>query len=443
MKQNNFRSRIAATLRGAGKAFVLALLAGVAARADFQGSTHMTPFDEETINYGKTPANDCISKMQAEINAGKFSPAFEADTGYLKAVLRKLKIDTSSQVLVFSKTSFQRDRISPQNPRAIYFNDEAYIGFVPGSPVLEVTVQDAKLGSVFYTLEQTKAERPKFVRNDQCLECHASSKTLGVPGLTLRSFATDDDGIVDMNTGVSQITHRTPLEERWGGWYVTGREGGQTHRGNLVGKAAFAARAKSPEYLSNLGSVEQFYPKNLHLRPESDIVALMVLEHQSHLHNFITRMNFEAVVGLKLYGHVKYLRTMTEAFLKYILFTEEVPLTSPIKGNPEFTAWFESQGKTDSKGRSLRQFDLQTRLFKYPCSFLVYSEQFEKLPNEIKTVVYTRLWEILSGKDKSPDFANIPDETRRDLLQILSETKTDLPDCWRAKPGPVTLKTGG
>src|SRR6185436_7627648 len=163
---------------------------------------------------------------------------FEPEHGFLLGLLRKLKINTNSQMFVFSKTSFQRDRISPQRPRALYFNDDVYVGYVHGSRMLEVAAIDPKLGGVFYTLDQENG-RPKFARNDQCLECHASAKTLGVPGPLVRSFPCDENGMVDLGQGTSLVTHRTPLIERWGGWYVTGSSGGQAHRGNLIGKAAY------------------------------------------------------------------------------------------------------------------------------------------------------------------------------------------------------------
>src|SRR5207247_2125605 len=148
----------------------------------------------------------------------------------------------------FSKTSLQRDRISPKTPRAIFFNDAVYLGFIYGSPTMEISMADPKLGAVFYTLEQKKVGRPRFIRNDQCLECHASAKSMGVPGHLVRSFVTDEDGAVDLNSGTSQVNHRTPLEERWGGWYVTGVHGPQTHRGNLIGAAAFERHLKDPKY---------------------------------------------------------------------------------------------------------------------------------------------------------------------------------------------------
>jgi hypothetical protein len=286
---------------------------------------------------------------------------------------------------------------------------------------------------VFYTLEQTPAKKPHLTRTDQCLECHASSKNLGVPGHLVRSFVTDAEGVVDLATGISPITHRTPLSDRWGGWYVSGTHGTQVHRGNLIGKDAFARQEKEPNYLGNVVDLSRFCDTSRYLTPHSDIVALMVLEHETHMHNFITRLHFAATLALQQYGHVHYLTTVTEAFLKYLLFTEETPLTAPVQGTSGFTDWFAQQGPKDAQGRSLRQFDFHTRLFKYPCSFLIYSEAFQALPAPIKDQVYRRLWEILTGRDTKADFAKISPETRRDILEILAATQSGLPDYWPAR----------
>ncbi|MBI3875322.1 MAG: hypothetical protein HY300_05070 [Verrucomicrobia bacterium] len=336
-------------------------------------------------------------------------------------------------MLVFSKTSFQRERISPRNPRAVFFSDNAYVGFVPGSPLLEVTSVDPKLGGVFYSFDTAGPGKPRFVRTDQCLECHASAKTMGVPGHLVRSFATDDYGAVDLQTGISLVNHRTPIEERWGGWYVTGTHGKQPHRGNLVGKAAFEKHEKNPNYLANLTDLTRFFNVQNYPEHSSDIVALMALEHQTHMHNFITRLNYEASAALQQYGHLNYLRTITDAFLRYLLFTEEAPLTSPIKGSSGFAKVFAAQGPRDHRGRSLRDFDLKTRLFKHPCSYLIYSEAFDAVPEQMKIVVYQRLFEILTGKDTSKDFQTLTPESRRAILEILADTKPGLPDCWKAE----------
>ena len=416
--------------RGPLLALILAFFFPRLSLADFQGSTHLMPFDEETINYSKTPDANPVSRLQERLNQGDVKLKYDERYGYLPALLEELKIPRSSQMLVFSKTSFQRERISPKTPRALFFNDDVYIGFLPGSPLMEVSTADPKLGGVFYTLDQSRVDKPRFVRTDQCLECHASAKSMGVPGHLVRSFATDEDGVVDLNSGISLVNHRTPMPERRGGWYVTGMHGAQTHRGNLVGKAAFERQEKEPNYLGNRTNLSSFFDVSRYPSPDSDIVALMVLEHQAHMHNFITRLNYEATLALHQYGHVNYLKSATEAFLKYLLFVEESPLSAPIKGTSDFASSFAAQGPRDGLGRSLREFDLQTRLFKYPCSYLIYSKSFDQLPDKMKERIYRRLWEILSGQDSSATYRQLSSGDKSAILEILRQTKSGLPDYW-------------
>ena len=239
---------------------------------------------------------------------------------------------------------------------------------------------------------------------------------------------------MDLSSGTSLVNHRTPLAERWGGWYVTGTHGNQTHRGNLIGKAAFERQEKEPNFLGNVTNLSRFFDVTDYALPQSDIVALMVLEHQTHMHNFITRLNYEATLTLSQYGHIKYLNSITEAFLKYLLFTEEVPLTASIHGSPKYQETFTATGPKDKQGRSLRDFDLQTRLFKYPCSYLIYSEAFDHLPGKIKASLYRRLRDILTGKDASENFQNIPLATRQAILEILLATKKDMADSLKSEP---------
>jgi hypothetical protein len=241
-----------------------------------------------------------------------------------------------------------------------------------------------------------------------------------------------DNGVVDLNSGISLVTHRTPIADRWGGWYVTGKHGSQAHRGNLVGKDAFARQEKQPNYLGNLTDLGKFFDTRDYLAGSSDIVALMVLEHQYHMHNFITRVNYEATVSLQQYGHLNYLRSKVDGIVRYLLFAEEAPIKSGISGNSDFVKKFSAVGPKDRKGRSLREFDLRTRLFKYPCSYLIYSEPFESLPAPAKEKIYARLFEVLSGKDSSPEYQQIPFATKQAILQILLDTKKDLPASWRS-----------
>jgi hypothetical protein len=420
-------------VRGGFGLWLWLMMGQVAGRADFQGATHMVPFDEDIIAYARTAATNPASRLQERLDKSEAKLVYDQRFGYLPSLLNALKVPRSSQMLVFSKTSFQRERISPATPRALFFSDDLYIGFIPGSPMLEVAVADPKLGGVFYTVSQDAASKPKFVRNDQCLECHASAKTMGVPGHLVRSFITDENGVVDLQSGISLVNHRTPLSERWGGWYVTGEHGNQVHRGNLIGQAAFAKQEKEPNYLGNLDDLKRFLDVSRYPGQQSDIVALMIFEHQMHMHNFITRLHFDGTMALQTYGHVKYLKSICEAFLKYLLFTEEALLTASIKGSSGFAKEFAAEGPRDSKGRSLRDLDLQTRLFKYPCSYLIYSEAFDALPEQITAHIYQRLWEILTSKDTSPEFAKLSPEARGAILEILRDTKAGLPDYWKSK----------
>jgi len=406
------------------------LFCSLALANDFQGATHMVPFDEGAITYSKTPGTGPVARLQERMDKGEVTLQRDEQFGYLLSILDALKVRKSSQMLVFSKTSFQRERIDPGHPRGVFFGDNVYVGYVPGSTLLEISEADPKLGGVFYTFEQSQTGKLRFARNDQCLECHASAKTLGVPGHLARSFATDENGVVDLSSGTSQVNHRTPFEERWGGWYVTGTSGPQTHRGNLVGKAAFDKHEKTPGYLGNVTNLSRFFDPSPYPLAQSDIVALMVLEHQTHMHNFITRLQYESTIALQQFGHLRYLGSPTESFLKYLLFTEETPLRAAVAGSPEFRKQFESEGPRDRQGRSLREFDLKTRLFKYPCSYLIYSEAFNALPKEMKEKIFGRLAEILSGKDTSGDYANLTPETRRAIADILAETQPDLPRDW-------------
>lgn len=398
---------------------------------DFQGASHKMEYEGEPLKYNDQTPTDPVAQLQHRLATGETKLTFDDQFGYLPAILDELRIPRASQTLVFSKTSLQRAFISPENPRALFFNDDVYVGFIPGSPALEVSAADPKLGGVFYTLENEKVRRPRFVREQNCLQCHGSSRTLGVPGHFVRSIGTDRTGELDTQTEVSDIDQCTPLADRWAGFFVTGTHGAQTHRGNLIGADAFARAAREPNHLGNLNDLNRFFDVKKHLRPTSDIVALMVLEHQAKMHNYITRLNYETQLMTATYGHTRYLTSQVNAFLRYLLFAEEAPVTAPIVGNAEYAQGFTAAGPFDAQGRSLREFDLKTRLFKYPCSFLIYSPAFDALPTVMREQLLQRLHAILTGADRDPQFAKLGNEERRAILEILRETKPNLPEYWK------------
>lgn len=398
---------------------------------DFPGSSQMMPYEEEIIDYPHTRPTDPVAKLKSKLDYEEVQLKYDEKFGYLPALLKYLGIPQSSQALVFSKTSLQRHLIGPKNPRSLFFNDDIYIGYIPGAPLIEIAASDPKMGGVFYTLDQTNPKNPNLRRENQCLECHASTRNMGVPGHLIRSFTPDEEGRVDMFSGSMVVSHKTPFTNRWAGWYVTGEVGKMVHNGNLMGEAAFKRQETEPGYLSNVKDLSGFFDTTKYLQPGSDIVALMVLEHQAHLHNFITRLNYETRIQLSLYHHTKYLHAIVDGLVRYMLFADEVPLPSPVTGSGHFTEDFQKEGPFDSKGRSFRQLDLQTRLLKYPCSYLIYSDPFNELPPEAKELVYQRMYDVLSGKEQGEAYARVTPENRKAILEILRETKKDLPAYWR------------
>jgi len=402
---------------------------GVAALLAQRPDAFSASYDHPAIQYTTRPVHDRISRLNREIQDGKVHLAFDRTSGYLPALLKALDVPIESQVLVFSETSSQAPLINPRNPRAVFFSDAAAIGWVRGGSVLEIAAQDPTQGVIFYSLEQKSTERPQFKRDNTCLECHLTWDTLAVPGvLAISTFPMSDDKNAYANGFASD--HRSPLAERWGGWYVTGRHGAQTHLGNLVGASAFERHTTEPGFRGNLADLTSLIDTRKYLQPRSDIVALMVLEHQSHMHNYITRLNYETRIMMETYGHIRYLNNQVNAFLRYLLFTEESPLSAPVGGDPQFVADFTAHALRDSKGRSLRDLDLQTRMFKHPCSFLIYSEAFDAMPTVMREHLLQRLYDILTGQDADPQFASLGTSDRQAILEILRETKSNLPDYW-------------
>jgi mono/diheme cytochrome c family protein len=375
------------------------------------------------ISYQRVTGDDPVARLDQRLERGEVTLKSDGPSGYLTAVLEALGVPVVSQVLVFSKTSFQAPRINPKNPRAIYFNDTVAVGWVRGGDVLEFVAHDPRQGNVFYTLSQTAAGPPRFQRNDGCVSCHTSDATQNVPGWFIGSVFPGMDGTTQYGPAYT-TDHRSPFDVRWGGWYVTGTHAAERHMGNaLVEDAGNLAAMVKPETV-HVTSLAGRFDMNGYLSPHSDLVALLVLEHQAHMGNLITRIGWEARVG-KDAGRP--LREAAEELVDYLLFLNEAPLPGPIAGTSGFATSFAAAGPRDSHGRSLRDLDLRGRLMKYPCSYMIYSEPFAALPEAAREAIYLRMWEILSGKETAPDYASITAADRQAILEILRETKPDLP----------------
>ena len=385
------------------------------------GGSFMVPLEHEAIGYNRRDTRDPIALLNQRLARGETTLKFDTRHGYLPAVLDALKVPRESQVLVFSKTSFQAPRIAPHVPRALYFNDSASIGWVQGGDVVEAAAVDPDLGVIFYTLDQDKVDKPRFVRRDMCLQCHQSSATLGVPGLVVRSVYPEPSGMPAFEQGTYISDHRSPIGQRWGGWYVH-EKSNHKHLGNAVLRGGV------------MTPIQSGFDPSQYLTPYSDVSALLVLEHQTHMTNLITRVNFEIRYMLyqqramnKAFGEPlerrsetteRVIRKAAEELVDYLLFVDEAPLEAPVEGTSGFAQKFASS--------PLRQLDLTTRLQKLPLSFMVETAAFDALPEAARVAVAQRLVEILSGRETASRYQKLTPAVRRAISAYLHDRKPQL-----------------
>ncbi|HKE84657.1 MAG TPA: hypothetical protein VKB50_12930 [Vicinamibacterales bacterium] len=358
------------------------------------------------IQYARS-SNDQISALLRRPESTKALTS-DGPSGYLRSLLQALEIPVSSQIMVFSQGSVQSDRIRASNPRALYFNDSTVVGWVRGG-FIEIAAQDPEQGTVFYTLNSSGLGGLSLSRFDGCLSCHNSNRSGGIPGM------------------IEPMGHSRPLERRWGGWYVTGNLGSIEHFGNVDLLTAGSAPPTKP---ATLTSLERTFDTRGYLTPYSDIAALMVFEHQMQIINLMTRVGWETRVARhekQLDARRAALRERVAQLVDYMLFIDEAPIGSKLEGTSGFAEAFSARGPRDSQGRSLRQLDLNRRLLRFPCSYMIYSVQFDRLPAEAKAAIYERLWVILSGKDTDVRYRRLSAADRRAIVDILRETKPDLP----------------
>jgi hypothetical protein len=398
----------------------------------------VAPLNHPAIEYAMRPPRDPVAELHRKIQDGTTELQFQGEQGYLRSLLRALDIPVESQIAVFSKTSLQGDRISPSNPRTIFFNDSVAVGWVRGG-FTEIAAHDPEQGTNFYILGPDRTAKPQFLPSERCLSCHFSRNSLDVPGMLVRSVFADADGVVMYQHGTHLSDHRSPLAERWGGMYVTGTHGSMRHMGNATASRLGAPEAMITNETLNVKSLPVKLDASGYLSPHSDIVALMVFDHQMHMMNLITRVGFDFRVASFIEEATKkphekigqQLRGSVAELVDYLLFVDEAPLTAKIAGTSGFTEQFAAQGPKDSKGRSLREFDLERRMMRYPCSYMIYTAAFDGLPEKARTAIYERIWQILSGQEKDKKYARLSAEDRRSIVEILRETKKDLPQYFR------------
>src|ERR1700722_6681068 len=399
------------------------------------------PFADGPINYRSSELNDPVARLEKRLERGDLKLHYDTRHGYLKSVLDALRVPVSSQALVFSKTSFQYPNINPEAPRALYYNDDVYVGQVHDGKFLEFVSFDPVQGAIFYVMDEHPDQRPRFERAEvDCIQCHVAGSTRGIPGVLLRSVFTKPDGSPDAGAKSFVTGQESPLSQRWGGWYVTAKSGTQGGMANVT-----ISDPQHPEQLdraSDIANLAGRVDTNAYLAGSSDIVALMVLAHQTQMHNWITLTNYQTRLalykqaaedpsGANTDGIRKRFEQPADQLVRYLLFTNEMPLATPVAGTSDFARQFTARGPRDSEGRSLRDFDLQKRIFKYPCSYLIYSEAFDSIPAPAKDYVYHRLFDILSDREQGPEFASLSSQDRRAILEILVATKPALPQEWK------------
>jgi len=424
-------------LLAAGAVLLVAAAALLAGRLE---DTIFIPLDHPAILYAGA-TTDPVGRLAKRLAAGQLKLDYAPNGwGYLPALLKELGIPADSQVLVFSRTSIQVERISPRTPRAIYFNDDSSIGYVQNGEVLELTSLDPRQGVILYSLDPARSPRPVIARRDDCLRCHQGPVTLAVPGLLISSVH-PSAGPGQEHGNAMMTDHRTPFNQRWGGWYVTGTHGAQTHLGNNRALAdPIHPGPASLEGTQNVTDLSPWFDTSRYLVPTSDLVALLVLEHQTRMTNLLIRIGWDARIAQHdgaLVTQGAQLNAEIDELVAYMLFGDEAPLRQPVAGVSGFSKTFQQRGPRDKQGRSLRDFDLQTRLFRYPLSYMIYSPAFDGLPGLVRDRIYRRLYEILTGQDSSASVGglslkNLSADDRRAILEIVRETKPNLPAYWTA-----------
>ncbi len=392
-----------------------------------------SPYEREypVMNYGAAQLQDVVTELQARIDNGEFTLEHNSSRGYLDATLAALNINLASQLLVFSRTSLQQHLISPQVPRAIYFNDDVYVAWVQESGLLEIAAMDPNIGPVFFTLSQFETERPQFNREFRtCLRCHDSLSLTGggTPRFMMSSNYTGVAGQLVSHEGSIMTTSRTPISSRWGGWYVSGFHGEQRHLGNVLVRKAEDIADENLAETGNREDISELTDTSPYLTPYSDIVALLVIEHQVEVQNLIARTNFYARTLLDESDELdasevnEDLQELSEELLQSLFMVGQPSLLDAIEGTSGFADAFVATGRKDEQGRSLKDLDLQQRLFKYPLSYQIYSAAYAGLPDQIKTIIAARMEAILSGESNEATYAHLGAEDKQAITEILAAT---------------------
>ena len=393
-------------------------------------------WDMPPLRYSETASTDPIANLAAELANGERKIEGITPLDQLRYVLKHLDIPEASQMLVFSKTSKQNPLIHPGNPRCLFFNENSYVGYVPGGDI-EVIAHDPLLGSVYYLISTHNGNPTRQIVRDnlECLSCHGTTRTESIPGVLIRSVFPDENGHPLFSAGTFLTNHSSPIGERWGGYYVTGHSS-LPHLGNRTYQESSERilPSDSPDLATLAGKIDT----SRYLRPTSDIVALMVLEHQCQVHNQLVAagMNYRRIYWLQKSldptadpdsGTAgKHADESARKIADLLLFENEADLGEDgIEGDPAFQEAFTKRFPKSKDGRSLADFQLNSHLFKHRCSYMVYSKTFKSLPPRVKSAVINRLHTILKSEPEPGNHPNLKTSERRKISSILQQTLPD------------------
>lgn len=387
-------------------------------------------FDRPPHDYWNKPLKDRFTRLKQDLETGRLPLDRSSEKAFLQSLLKALHVPASSQMLLFSTTSLQLGLINPGNPRAIYFSEDIYLGYIPGGKI-EVISLDPELGGIFYIFNVPRDQQPiKVERATRCMNCHADEETRQVPGLVVKSVVPGPGGGSLTAYRIAQNGHQIPFSERFGGWYVTGQNGFTNHWGNVTGRLSPQGLATFPVEPGKSFNYDKY------LIASSDILPQLLHEHQAGFVNRVLEANYRARTGLFLGNGklsedaVKELDAQANEVVRYMLFADEAALPAGgIAGEADFKKDFGNQARK-AGGISLRDFDLNSRLFKYRCSYMIYSPVFQGLVPEMKQRIYQRLEKALSPGAGDKDYAYLPDAEKQAIRQILKQTVSDLSRSW-------------
>jgi len=409
------------------RAFCVVALAGICSAGAQSGDADLD-INQPPHEYRQRTPQDRFTRLKAKLESGEIALDRTDQRAFILSLLRALDIPPSSQLLVFSTTSLQLSLITPANPRAIYFNEDLYVGFIPGGKV-EVVGLDPDLGGIYYIFDLPRDERPlRIERSDRCMNCHAGEDTGHVPGLVLKSVVPGPTGGSLTAYRTEESGHGIPFDQRFGGWYVTGEGAATNHWGNLIGRLAAGTLTTQPNRPGDRFSFSK-YPM-----ATSDLLPHLVLEHQAGFVNravqatYRARTALAAAAGRLSDAQNAELSEQARTLVRYLLFADEAPLPAGgVDGDPAYKTAFLRNRKTAAGDVALKDLDLRTRLFRHRCSYMIYSPVFAGLPVPLKERVQRRLAEALRDDARDEASAHLPLEEKRAIRRILKATLDGYP----------------